>query len=187
MPITLHALTSDSAGGISPFAQGASPACGIGRELCACGRFRLERNRGQRTNDRCKPARALKGRLPLQPRTPLQRVCQPIQLSIPADLAKDTDRGPRTTLLSACATWPDIHYPDTRRIRVVTDNISTHTAGALYEIFAALAAHRLLEVWSSTTRLTRKLAQYGRFGERERGPLIVEVNARKKQRNASGA
>jgi hypothetical protein len=27
----------------------------------------------------------------------------------------------------------DIHYPDAALIRVVQDNLSTHTAGALYE------------------------------------------------------
>jgi hypothetical protein len=36
----------------------------------------------------------------------------------------------------------DIHYPDARKIRVVMDNLSTHTAGALYEIFPAPEAHR---------------------------------------------
>lgn len=37
----------------------------------------------------------------------------------------------------------DIHYPDAERIRVVLDNLSTHTAGALYAAFPALEARRL--------------------------------------------
>jgi hypothetical protein len=39
----------------------------------------------------------------------------------------------------------DIHYPDTDRIRVVMDNLSTHTAGALYEAFPAPEAQRVLQ------------------------------------------
>jgi len=38
----------------------------------------------------------------------------------------------------------DIHYPEADRIRVVLDNLSTHTAGALYEAFPAPEAHRVL-------------------------------------------
>ena len=38
----------------------------------------------------------------------------------------------------------DIHYPDAELIHVVMDNLSTHTAGALYEAFPASEAHRLL-------------------------------------------
>ena len=39
----------------------------------------------------------------------------------------------------------DLHYPDAELIRVVQDNLSTHTAGALYEAFPAPEAHRILQ------------------------------------------
>jgi hypothetical protein len=39
----------------------------------------------------------------------------------------------------------DIHYASATRIRVVTDNLSTHTVGALYEAFPAPEAHRVLQ------------------------------------------
>ena len=39
----------------------------------------------------------------------------------------------------------DTHYPDADRIRVVMDNLSAHTAGALYETFPAPEAHRILQ------------------------------------------
>jgi len=39
----------------------------------------------------------------------------------------------------------DIHYPDAERIRVVMDNLSPHTIGALYEAFPAPEAHRVLQ------------------------------------------
>jgi transposase len=39
----------------------------------------------------------------------------------------------------------DVYYPEARRIRVVLDNLSTHSAGALYDTFPAPEAHRILE------------------------------------------
>jgi hypothetical protein len=38
----------------------------------------------------------------------------------------------------------DVHYPKAERIRVVLDNLSTHSAGALYKAFPATEARRLL-------------------------------------------
>ena len=38
----------------------------------------------------------------------------------------------------------DLHYPKAERIRVVLDNLSTHSAGALYRAFPAEEARRLL-------------------------------------------
>jgi transposase len=38
----------------------------------------------------------------------------------------------------------DIHYPHAERIRVVLDNLSTHSAAALYETFPPAEARRVL-------------------------------------------
>jgi hypothetical protein len=38
----------------------------------------------------------------------------------------------------------DIHYPQADVVRVVLDNLSTHSPGALYETFSAPEAHRIL-------------------------------------------
>ena len=38
----------------------------------------------------------------------------------------------------------DIHYPDAELIRVVQDNLSTHSAGALYQAFPPAEARRIL-------------------------------------------
>src|ERR1700733_9804748 len=38
----------------------------------------------------------------------------------------------------------DVHYPDADYIRVVQDNLSTHSAGALYQTFPAAEARRIL-------------------------------------------
>jgi len=39
----------------------------------------------------------------------------------------------------------DIHYPRAELIRVVMDNLSTHSPGSLYEAFPAPEAHRILQ------------------------------------------
>src|SRR5438132_5672832 len=38
----------------------------------------------------------------------------------------------------------DVHYPEAERIRLVLDNLSTHSAGALYQTFPADEARRVL-------------------------------------------
>ncbi len=38
----------------------------------------------------------------------------------------------------------DIHYPDAEIVRVVQDNLSTHSAGALYQAFPPAEARRIL-------------------------------------------
>jgi hypothetical protein len=38
----------------------------------------------------------------------------------------------------------DVHFPKAERIRVVLDNLSTHSAGALYQAFPAAEARRML-------------------------------------------
>jgi transposase len=94
----------------------------------------------------------------------------------------------------------DAHYPDAKLIRVVLDNLSTHTAGALYETFAAPEAHRLLQrlefhytpkhaSWLNMVEIEigvlRGQCLNRRIGERE--TLVAEVEAWKRQRNGSGA
>ena len=44
----------------------------------------------------------------------------------------------------------DIHFPEAERIRVVMDNLSTHSSGALYEAFPAEQASGSFADWSST-------------------------------------
>jgi len=94
----------------------------------------------------------------------------------------------------------DTHYPKAELIRVVLDNLSTHTAGALYETFPAAEAHRILRrlefhytpkhaSWLNMVEIEigvlRGQCLDRRIGERDR--LIGEIAAWQKQRNASGA
>ena len=58
---------------------------------------------------------------------------------------KVTDHRTSTDFAGCMRDLVDTHYPNAERIRVVLDNLSTHTAGALYETFAAPEAHRILQ------------------------------------------
>src|SRR3954471_13862051 len=94
----------------------------------------------------------------------------------------------------------DIHYPEADRIRVVQDNLSTHTAGALYETFPPEEAHRLLRrlefhytpkhaSWLNMVEIEigvlRGQCLDRRIGERDQ--LVSEIDAWVRARNASGA
>jgi len=94
----------------------------------------------------------------------------------------------------------DVHYTKADLIRVVLDNLSTHSAGALYETFPAYEAHRVLQrlefhytpkhaSWLNMVEIEigvlRGQCLDRRIGERER--LAAEITAWENQRNESGA
>jgi transposase len=58
--------------------------------------------------------------------------------------AKVTDRRANADFAHCMRELVDEHYPDAQRIRLVLDNLSTHSAGALYETFAPAEARRIL-------------------------------------------
>ena len=63
----------------------------------------------------------------------------------------------------------DLHYPKAERIRVVLDNLSTHSAGAFYQAFPGRAGAAPASPHRVTLRSqARQLAQHGR--ERDRRP-----------------
>ena len=94
----------------------------------------------------------------------------------------------------------DIHYPEADLIRVVQDNLSTHTAGALYETFPPEEAHRLLRrlelhytpkhaSWLNMVEIEIGVLRGQCLNRRvgERGQLVSEIDAWVRARNASGA
>jgi hypothetical protein len=94
----------------------------------------------------------------------------------------------------------DIHYPKAELIRVVLDNLSTHTAGALYETFPAPEAHRILQrlefhhtpkhaSWLNMVEIEIGVLRGQCLDRRigERALLLSEIAAWQEQRNASGA
>src|SRR5467141_1659814 len=94
----------------------------------------------------------------------------------------------------------DVHYPDAACIRVVQDNLSTHSAGALYEAFTPAEARRILR--RLEFHYTPKHASWLNMVEIEIGVLrgqcldrriddpnnlISEIVAWERQRNAARA
>jgi hypothetical protein len=93
----------------------------------------------------------------------------------------------------------DTHYPKAELIRVVLDNLSTHTAGALYETFPAPEAHRILQrlefhhtpkhaSWLNMVEIEIGVLR-GQCGDRriaERECLVSEIKAWQQQCNTSG-
>jgi len=58
--------------------------------------------------------------------------------------AKVTDRRAARDFAECMRDLVDVHYPKAERIRLVLDNLSTHSAAALYESFDAAEARRIL-------------------------------------------
>ena len=94
----------------------------------------------------------------------------------------------------------DVHYPDAEYIRVVQDNLSTHSAGSLYQAFPPAEAQRILR--RLEFHYTPKHASWLNMVEIEIGvlrsqcldrridtkeQLKSEIAAWEHQRNASGA
>ncbi len=94
----------------------------------------------------------------------------------------------------------DIHFPEAERIRVVLDNLSTHSPGALYAAFPASEARRILRrlefhytpkhaSWLNMVEIEigvlKSQCLDRRIDNKER--LVSEITAWERQRNLSGA
>ena len=94
----------------------------------------------------------------------------------------------------------DVDYPEAKLIRVVLDNLSTHSAGALYEAFPAPEAHRIRQrlefhytpkhaSWLNMVEIEIGVLRGQCLDRRieQRDHLVAEIAAGERQRNASGA
>jgi transposase len=112
---------------------------------------------------------------------------------------KVTDRRAAEDFATCMRDLTDLHYPQAERIRVVLDNLSTHTASALYQTFPAAEARRVLR--RLEFHYTPKHASWLNMVEIEIGVLRgqcldrriparelleSEIAAWERQRNASG-
>lgn len=94
----------------------------------------------------------------------------------------------------------DVHFPQAERIRVVLDNLSTHSPGALYTAFPASEARRVLQrlefhytpkhaSWLNMVEIEigvlKRQCLDRRIENRDR--LVAEIAAWQTQRNRSGA
>ena len=94
----------------------------------------------------------------------------------------------------------DVHYPEAACIRVVQDNLSTHSAGALYDAFPPAEARRILRrlefhytpkhaSWLNMVEIEIGVLQRQCLDRRIDDPqsLVREIAAWERQRNATGA
>jgi transposase len=95
---------------------------------------------------------------------------------------KVTDRRAAEDYAELMRELVDVHYPDAEYVRVVQDNLSTHTRGALYQAFPPAEARRISRIEIGVLRsqcLDRRIETQEQ--------LKSEIAAWERQRNASGA
>src|SRR5712675_1338794 len=113
---------------------------------------------------------------------------------------KVTDRRTAHDFAECMRDLVDLHYPKAELIRVVLDNLSTHSQGALYEAFPAPEAHRILRrlefhytpkhaSWLNMVEIEIGVLRGQCLGRRigDRKALETEIAAWEAQRNAAGA
>jgi transposase len=113
---------------------------------------------------------------------------------------KVTDRRTARDFAECMRDLVDLHYPRAKLIRVVLDNLSTHSPGALYQAFPALEAHRILRrlefhytpkhaSWLNMVEIEIGVLRSQCLDRRieERHTLEAEIAAWQAQRNATGA
>ena len=86
--------------------------------------------------------------------------------------AKVTERRTCVDFAECMRELVDVHYPGYARIKVVLDNLSTHTAGALYETFPPEEARRILR--RLEFHYTPKHASWLNMVEIEIGVLVAQ-------------
>ncbi len=113
---------------------------------------------------------------------------------------KVTDRRTAADFAACMRDLTDIHFPGAERVRVVLDNLSTHSSAPLYKAFPAAEARRVLRrlefhytpkhaSWLNMVEIEigvlRGQCLSRRIAKREK--LVSEIAAWERQRNDSGA
>jgi transposase len=113
---------------------------------------------------------------------------------------KVTDRRAAVDFAACMRELTDVHFPKAQRIRVVLDNLSTHSAGALYQAFPPGEARRVLRrlefhyvpkhaSWLNMVEIEIGVLRSQCLDRRiaTRDQLVSETAAWERQRNTSGA
>ena len=113
---------------------------------------------------------------------------------------KVTDRRAAADFAQCMRELADLHFPDADKIRVVLDNLSTHSPAALYQAFPAPEARRVLKrlefhytpkhaSWLNMVEIEIGVLRTQCLDRRidSRDHLVTEVAAWELRRNASGA
>lgn len=125
--------------------------------------------------------------------------CQPGE-QLPWRRVKVTDRRTNQDFAHCMRELVDIDYPDAPVIRVVMDNLSTHSAGAIYDTFPAPEARRVLKrlefhhtpkhaSWLNMVEIEIGVLRSQCLDRRidDKNTIIAEVAAWEQRRNAEGA
>lgn len=86
--------------------------------------------------------------------------------------AKVTDQRTCVDFAECMRDLVDVHYPEAERIRVVLDNLSAHSAGALYQAFEPMEARRILT--KLEFHFTPKHASWLNMVEIEIGVMVAQ-------------
>ena len=86
--------------------------------------------------------------------------------------AKVTDQRRSIDFAECMRDLVDVHYPEAQRIRVVLDNLATHSAGALYQAFDPAEARRILT--KLEFHFTPKHASWLNMVEIEIGVMVAQ-------------
>lgn len=113
---------------------------------------------------------------------------------------KVTERRTNEDFAECMRELTDLHYPQAEKIRVVLDNLSTHTPGSLYDAFPPAEARRILRrlefhhtpkhaSWLNMVEIEIGVLRGQCLDRRipDREFLVSEIAAWEKQRNAEGA
>lgn len=114
--------------------------------------------------------------------------------------AKVTDRRACADFAECMRDLVDVHYPEAERIRVVLDNLSAHTASALYQTFEPAEARRILSrlefhftpkhaSWLNMVEIEIGVMVHQCLDRRvaDKATLIREIAAWERRRNAERA
>lgn len=113
---------------------------------------------------------------------------------------KVTDRRAAGDFAECMRDLADVHYPKAQRIRVVLDNLSTHTPAALYQSFPPEEARRVLRrlefhyvpkhaSWLNMVEIEIGVLKGQCLARRiaDRATLVAEIATWERERNKSGA
>lgn len=113
---------------------------------------------------------------------------------------KVTDRRAAGDFAECMRDLTDVHYPKAQRIRVVLDNLSTHTPAALYQSFPPEEARRVLRrlefhyvpkhaSWLNMVEIEIGVLKGQCLARRiaDRATLVAEIATWERERNKSGA
>src|SRR5262249_30664358 len=105
---------------------------------------RARPNSSARSGNQCRPLPAGLNGMTANTSAMEPPICSSSSTCIDPRKVKVTERRAAEDYAQCMRDLVDLHYPDVEYIRIVQDNLSTHTAAALYQAFPPAEARRIL-------------------------------------------